>query len=199
MTPLQEHCARWANGCGAVECGGHDGLGAGVKICLGRGHIPCDVLFIGQAPGESENVLGKVFVGPAGKLLDQIISRATRHADRVRDVPSTSITCAITNLVGCIPRDEDGKEGEPSPAQIKSCAPRLQDFMAIAQPRLIVAVGGIARDWLDTKYLYCVNKMRDTPRIDIQHPAYILRKSVAQQGLLIQRAVITLAQALEKL
>ena len=46
------------------------------RIVFARGTIPADVLFLGEAPGESENVTGVPFDGPAGNLLDAIIGRS---------------------------------------------------------------------------------------------------------------------------
>ena len=99
LSIFQKHCERWKNGCGSRLC-------FGVKnVCLARGKVPCDVLFVGEAPGESEDTIGKPFVGPAGKLLDYIIGRALQ---------GTELRAAFTNLVCCIPRDDDGgKSIEP--------------------------------------------------------------------------------------
>jgi uracil-DNA glycosylase len=63
-------------------------------VVLCRGRLPCDVLFVGEAPGVSEDVLGRPFVGPAGKLLDTIVERAL----------DGQYDCAMTNLVACIPK-----------------------------------------------------------------------------------------------
>jgi uracil-DNA glycosylase len=46
------------------------------NVVLARGSIPCDILFVGEAPGRSEDALGKPFVGPAGILLDEMIEDA---------------------------------------------------------------------------------------------------------------------------
>lgn len=67
-SPYALHVERWRNGCGAEIC-------EGARKCLARGSLPADVLFLGEAPGESENVLGRPFVGPAGQLLDHIVER----------------------------------------------------------------------------------------------------------------------------
>ena len=59
----------------------------------------------GEAPGESENVLGKPFCGPAGKLLDRIVESAIEMVGRLMD---KSFTFGYCNLVCCIPREENG-------------------------------------------------------------------------------------------
>ena len=88
MTPYQRHREKWK---GCERCSLYRGRRS-VVLC--RGKLPCDVLFVGEAPGVSEDVLGRPFVGPAGKLLDEIVERAL---DGQYDY-------AITNLVACIPK-----------------------------------------------------------------------------------------------
>lgn len=186
MTPYQSFCTKWKNGCGSSLCS------LGNKVVFARGHVPCDLVFVGEAPGESENVLGRPFVGPAGKLLDRIIADALQPWNG-------GIRYALTNLVGCIPRDEEsgGKLAQPSDEDVKKCAPRLQEFVRLCDPRMIVAVGTLARDWLDTKHRGHIAFHKAIPIIDIKHPAAILRANVANQGLDIQRCVVTIMTAVE--
>lgn len=184
MTWYQLHSVEWKDCERCCLCSSRK------QVVLGRGVVPCDILFIGEAPGESEDVIGEPFVGPAGKLLDQIIRQALRRWP--------NLTYAMTNLVGCIPRDANGdKVGEPEMESIEACAPRLQDFTEIAHPRLIVCVGALARDWIKPGFAKSTILPSKAPSIDIIHPAAILRANVAQKGLLIQRAVVTLTNAVE--
>lgn len=178
---------RWSRGCGSYECEG------AYKRVLARGQVPCDVLFVGEAPGESENVIGRPFVGPAGKLLDTIIGRSL-HGSGLR--------YCLTNLVCCIPRSDDGtlKASEPDVDQIRCCAPRLQEFIRLCDPRMIVCVGALARDWLARGFKHSIKlPSEDIQLINITHPAAILRANIAQRGLMVQRAVITLQNAVEEL
>lgn len=200
LTPYQRHLRRWEGGCGTAECSR-----AGTVVVKARGTgLPCDVLFVGEAPGVNEDALGRPFVGPAGHLLDDVIRRA---------IPE-GVSYALTNLVGCIPRDEDGKKaGTPEDEQIKACAGRLVELIGIAVPRLIVAVGKLPEEWLDPQYKRncwaAGNPGKTTPaggwpgtgipRVAISHPAAILRAPVAQQNLMIRRCVVTLTKAVEKL
>ena len=161
------------------------------KVCLARGSIPADILFVGEAPGESENIIGRPFVGPAGQLLDHII----RHS-----VPS-DLTYCITNLVGCIPYEDDsgkrGKAGQPSYESIEACAPRLQSFIEIVHPSLIVCVGSLARDHLDPKFQNFVKIPASIATVAIKHPAALLRINVVIRGLMIQTAIVTIQNAIE--
>jgi uracil-DNA glycosylase len=198
VSVFRQHVERWKNGCGSDIC-------SHARRCIARGCVPADILFIGEAPGESENVLGQPFVGPAGHLLDSIIRKAIPHylvpnkATGSYSYVST-IPYALTNLVCCVPRyEEDGsKATEPDAHDIKSCFPRLQEFATICKPKLIVCVGGLARDWLTTHNLgVTLPNGSSVPRLDIMHPAAILRANVVQKGLLVQRCVVNLQTAVD--
>lgn len=168
------------------------------KVVLARGQInPCDVLFIGEAPGEVEDIRGKPFVGPAGMLLDDIIEGA-RFEER-------GLRWAFTNLVACIPKDSKGgkKITEPDKVSIKSCQERLCEFVKLAKPKAIVRVGKLV-----TKYVQNQSGFSDvngidglvswTPTgkikfVDIVHPAAILRAG-PQDTLMVKRCVVTLQE-----
>lgn len=178
MTPWIKHQAKWRD-CRLCDlCEGRR------SVVLARGRVPCDVLFVGEAPGVSEDVIGQPFVGPAGKLLDQIIYQAFAGREE--------LTCAWTNLVACFPKEEKSAGiNEPPESAIKACAPRLREFIGLCRPRLIVCVGQLATNWVRKTQWECNNLC------DIIHPAAILRMNLAQRGLAIQRCVMVLANALE--
>ncbi len=144
------------------------------NICLARGTLPCMVLFVGEAPGISEDAIGQPFVGPAGNRLDQIIERSL----------PTSVTYALTNLVACFPR-EAKTEGinEPERGEILECRPRLIEFINIARPSK-----------LSTAY---VNHTDTIKCIDITHPAAIMRMPLAQQTMAMQKCIVVLRNAVE--
>ena len=176
MTPFQKHKKKWRN------CERCDLYERRSKVVLCRGKLPCDILFVGEAPGISEDVLGRPFVGPAGKLLDRIIERAI----------GTDFRLAFTNLVGCIPKGEDGKKlTEPEPKCIKKCSSRLKELVLIAKPELVFCVGKLsAKHMFDT----IVGSAAPT-LVNIVHPAAILRADITQQGLMIQRVEVTIRQS----
>ena len=89
MTPYQRHKAKWK------DCNGCELARQRKRVVLVRGYLPCQVLFIGEAPGSSEDLLGKPFIGPAGKLFDRILAESLPQGCRF----------ALTNLVGCFPRE----------------------------------------------------------------------------------------------
>jgi uracil-DNA glycosylase family 4 len=182
MTPLQQHFQKYATGCGACQCR------TATRIVFCRGSVPADVLFVGEAPGISEDVVGQPFVGPAGKLLDGWIAATLVDHQRY----------AITNLVGCLPTNDDGEKGAPDEEQIKACRSRLLDFIMLCKPRLIACVGQLAakgvRDRFIQERLFAAG-FGNTKVVDIVHPAFVLRQNIAQQAMLGQRAVVTLANA----
>ena len=196
LSPYQAHKARWSEGCGSEMCGR-----AGGRVCLLRGQVPCDVLFVGEAPGKSENVLGRPFVGPAGQLLDRIVRDSIGQINAqlaAQDRPPLRV--AFTNLVGCLPVGEDGdKSGEPGEDQIEACTERLVDVVRVTAPRLIVCVGKLSETQLDPGYKHSAPVPRTIARVPIQHPAAILRAPTAGQGLMIQRAIVRVRHAAEKL
>jgi uracil-DNA glycosylase len=174
------------------------------NVVFVRGTLPCDILFIGEAPGVSEDTIGKPFIGPAGKLLDQMIEDSLDHHTKCevcgnRQMSSRSgITCksghdgagsvkltyALTNLVSCIPIDDNGeKSKEPSKVSINACWPKLTELISIAKPKAIVCVGKLAEIAYGHEMIYSVN---------IRHPAAILRSDISARGLLIQQVIATL-------
>lgn len=162
------------------------------KIVLAKGKIPCDVLFIGEAPGPSEDVIGQPFVGPAGKLLDQMINEAAQTIHGVMEWKY-----AFTNLVCCIPKEEKGgsKFGEPPKEAIVACRKRLMEFINLCQPQLIVMVGKLAGKYLPSQHDLGGCEWLGGELLlfaELVHPAAILRADISTKGLLYQRNVAEL-------
>jgi uracil-DNA glycosylase family 4 len=190
VTPLQMHVAKWSD-CTACEL--HDQRRTVVTY---RGTVPCDVLLIGEAPGESEDANGYPFVGPAGNLLDRIVRESLGAAGRIDAIDGRSdLALAFTNLVCCFPK-EAKREGinEPPDAAIKACVPRLKEFIELCRPKLLVLVGQLASNWIDK-----VLPHREVKSCRITHPAAMLRAPAVQRGLMVQKAVVVLSQAMEEL
>lgn len=184
MTRFQLHVLEWKD---CTRCSLHE---TRTRVCLYRGEtVRCDVLFVGEAPGVSEDVLGRPFVGPAGELLDRIVRRAVPDGWRV----------GYTNLVGCMPV-VDGDKRDPDDESVRACAPRLVDLVSICRPKLVVCVGKLAKTWLNTPMSRDAIRMPIPVRfVDVVHPAAILRASFADQGMMVQRAVVAIADAVDDL
>lgn len=168
-----------------------------------RGSCPCDVLFIGEAPGKDEDLVGQPFVGRAGDVLDAWIEDSqqelcnyknengdgkTFHHNAARD----SYKFGITNILCCLPLDEKGKIRPPTKAEAKECSPRLQATILAAKPRLIIILGGSARD-----YHKIPESLSHIPVVELQHPAFILRQG-GIGSMTYDRNLLTLTDALEQ-
>jgi len=151
-------------------------------VVLAKGQLPCDLLFVGEAPGKSDDILGKPFMGPAGKLLDEIIATALSGLFPYR--------IAFTNIIACIPLEDGEKTSEPNPSDIKSCRPRLLEMIRIAKPSLIILVGKLAKKYTPSQSEIRPTRTRLIRYVEIDHPAYLLRLKHAQQGLAIRRAEV---------
>lgn len=152
------------------------------KVVMVRGTVPCDILFIGEAPGESEDITGQPFIGPAGKLLDSII-----------DQSNLKFRIAICNLVGCIPKYAGySKSGEPNEQEILACLPRLRDIIRVCLAKKIVTIGLLAKKWVEKKK--DMLGLKDISISHITHPAAILRYDGYKADLAIKECVATLKQ-----
>lgn len=99
-------------------------------VVFGIGNRNADVMFIGEGPGEQEDLQGEPFVGPAGKLLDDMISII--DLDRKNSY--------IANIVKCRPpRNRDPLEEEQT-----ACIDFLRNQVALVRPKIIVCLGRIA-------------------------------------------------------
>lgn len=101
------------------------------NVVFGTGNPRAPILFVGEGPGEQEDLQGEPFVGPAGRFLDDMLSLI--HLERSRDF-------YITNIVKCRPprnRDPLGPEQD-------ACIGYLRRQTALMRPRIIVCLGRIA-------------------------------------------------------
>lgn len=100
------------------------------NVVFGVGPKNADVMFIGEGPGEQEDLKGEPFVGAAGKLLDDMLS----IIDLSRE------TCYIANIVKCRPpHNRDPQENEQD-----ACIGYLRNQVALIQPKIIICLGRIA-------------------------------------------------------
>jgi DNA polymerase len=126
---------------------------------VGEGSVPAKYLFVGEGPGVSEDVLGIPFIGKSGKLLREALKTSGFLPNEFY----------ITNLVACRPCDQkSGPNRAPTDVEILNCSERLEELAKLVKPKLIVAVGSVAGDWLS-------EILSNYRMIKIKHPAYILR------------------------
>jgi uracil-DNA glycosylase len=118
-------------------CEGCDLFRHATQAVFGQGPHQAQVVMVGEQPGDSEDVAGLPFVGPAGKLLDRAMEQA--GLDRT--------TVYVTNAVKHFKFEERGKRRihkKPSGGEIAACHPWLEAELALIRPKLIVALGSTA-------------------------------------------------------
>ena len=124
-------------------------------VVFGVGNPNADIMFVGEGPGEQEDLQGEPFVGPAGQLLDDMLS--------IIDLDRSNIY--IANIVKCRPpRNRDPLEEE----QI-ACLDYLRHQVALVKPKIIVCLGRIAATRL----------IRTDFRITREHGTWTERNGIA--------------------
>lgn len=100
------------------------------NVVFGVGNPNADILFVGEGPGEQEDLKGEPFVGPAGKLLDDMLSIIDLDREK----------CYIANIVKCRPPHNR----DPLETEQDSCIDYLRNQVALINPKIIVCLGRIA-------------------------------------------------------
>ena len=125
------------------------------NVVFGIGREDADIMFIGEGPGEQEDLKGEPFVGPAGKLLDDMLC--------IIDLDRTS-NCYIANIVKCRPP----KNRDPLETEQEACIGYLRNQVALIKPKVIVCLGRIAaKRLIDQDY-----------RITRQHGQWVERNGI---------------------
>lgn len=138
------------------------------RVVFSDGVLDPRVLVVGEAPGQNEDETGLPFVGAAGRYLDLLLASV--------GVSRTENAC-IANVLKCRPP----KNRNPLPDEIDACAPFLRKQVALLSPRVILAVGTFAGQWLTGQQIP-LGKLRGkvysyegTPVVVTYHPAALLR------------------------
>ena len=137
------------------------------NVVFGVGRRDADILFVGEGPGEQEDLQGEPFVGAAGKLLDDMLA--------IIDLDRTN--CYIANIVKCRPP----KNRDPREEEQDACIGFLRNQAALIKPLVIVCLGRIAAKRLiapdfritkDHGQWFCKNGIWMTA---LYHPSALLR------------------------
>jgi DNA polymerase len=145
------------------------------KLCRGRTNIVfgvgsprAELMFVGEGPGRDEDLQAEPFVGRAGKLLTEIITKGMKT--RREDV-------YIANVVKCRPPENRN----PEPDEISACRPFLERQIELVQPKVLVALGTFAAQTMlgvRTPISRLRGQWHDYKGIKLMptlHPAYLLR------------------------
>ena len=136
------------------------------NVVFGVGKQDADILFIGEGPGEQEDLQGEPFVGPAGKLLDDMMS--------IIDLDRTN--SYIANIVKCRPpRNRDPLETEQ-----EACIGYLRNQVALIKPKIIVCLGRIA----------AMKIIREDFRISREHGTWVNRNGIWMPAIYLPSALL---------
>jgi len=142
-------------------------------LVFGDGNPEADLLFVGEGPGQDEDIQGKPFVGKSGQLLNKMITAMGLSREKVY----------IANIIKCRPP----KNRNPEADEIESCSPFLDQQIAVISPKVICALGTFAAQTLlktNTKISAMRGRFHDLNGIKVLptfHPAYLLHNP-AQKG-----------------
>ena len=125
----------------AADCKGCELWKRGTQTVFGEGTRRAEVLFVGEQPGNEEDLSGKPFVGPAGRLLDDALTEA--------GIDRTQIY--VTNVVKHFKWEPRGKRRihkKPNAGEIAACRPWLEAEIGLIKPKVIVCLGATAAQTL---------------------------------------------------
>lgn len=109
----------------------------GTKAVLGAGPLHPDIALVGEQPGDQEDLQGKPFVGPAGRLLDRALREAGIDRDKIY------LTNAVKHFK-FVPRGRKRLHARPTMAEVKRYRGWLEKELDLVRPRLVVALGATA-------------------------------------------------------
>ena len=123
----EELVALYREASGCVRCPLHQGRN---RVVFGNGNADADLMFVGEGPGQQEDIQGLPFVGRAGKLLDQLLEEIGLSRGEV----------FVTNVVRCRPPGNR----DPQPEEIAICRSYTDRQIELIEPRLICSLGKFA-------------------------------------------------------
>ena len=156
----------------------------GSRTVFGEGPATAEVIIVGEQPGDQEDLAGKPFVGPSGRLLDSALEDA--GVDRAK--------VYVTNAVKHFKWERQGKRRihkKPNAGEIDACHPWLEQEIALLEPRVIVVLGATAAQALLGR-TFRVTQSRgkvlkpwgDEPLVVATvHPSSVLRAPAPQRAL----------------
>ncbi|HEU0023179.1 MAG TPA: uracil-DNA glycosylase [Thermoleophilaceae bacterium] len=141
------------------------------RVVFGAGNADADLMFVGEAPGQQEDLQGLPFVGRAGKLLDELLAGVGLARDEV----------FITNVLKSRPPGNR----DPQPEEIDACRPYLDRQIELIEPHVICTLGNFATKLL-TRSSRGITQVRGRPQVHelggrtvriypLYHPAAALR------------------------
>ena len=158
-----------------TRCPLHQGR---TKIVFGDGNANAEIMFVGEGPGEQEDLSGLPFVGRAGELLTRMIENGLQ-------IPRASVY--IANVVKCRPPNNR----TPLPNEVATCREFLDGQIDAIKPKVIVALGKpatsllLGRDVSITRVRGSWHDYRGYPVMPTFHPAFLLRQYTQENRRLV--------------
>jgi DNA polymerase len=160
----------------AAGCRACDLWKTGTQTVFGEGTRNAEIVFVGEQPGDKEDLAGRPFVGPAGRVLDEALDAA--GIDR----KLAYVTNAVKHFKWT-PRGKRRIHAKPNWAELAACRPWLDAELAVVKPKVVVALGATAAQSLLGRQ-FRVTKQRGVPvESDLApyvlatvHPSSILRQ-----------------------
>jgi uracil-DNA glycosylase family protein len=147
----------------------------GTQTVFGAGPAPTELMFVGEQPGDKEDLVGEPFVGPAGLMFDKAMDMAGL------DRGSTYVTNAVKHFK-FEPRGKRRLHKRPNSGEIEACFPWLKREVELVQPQLIVALGSTAARAVAGKVMPVIANRGRTfpsafgvPMFVTVHPSSLLR------------------------
>ena len=160
----------------AADCKACDLWKTGTQTVFGEGRKKAEIVFVGEQPGDKEDLAGRPFVGPAGGVLDEGLEAA--GIDR----SLAYVTNAVKHFKW-VARGKRRIHQKPNAAEMAACRPWLEAELAVVRPKVLVALGATAAQSLLGRQ-FRVTKQRGTPVeselapyvVATVHPSSILRQ-----------------------
>jgi DNA polymerase len=165
-------------------------------VVFGVGNPNADLMFVGEAPGADEDLRGEPFVGRAGELLTKIIQTMGYERSEVY----------IANVLKCRPDMPVGASGnrQPTEQEMANCLPYLRQQIELIQPKVIVALGGVAMRGLFGKNEPMKNlrgrwhSFGSVPVMATFHPSYLLRNQALTEKRKVWEDMLLVLERLER-
>ena len=190
-----KRAAAWAALRAAVQACDKCGLCHGrAHVVFGQGAVDTPLVFVGEGPGEDEDIRGLAFVGRAGQLLTRILSAGGISREEV----------FITNVVKCRPPNNR----VPTLEEMMMCGNFLEAQLLLLRPKILVCLGGTSTKWIlkTTEAISALRgrwfEWRGIEVFPMFHPSYLLRDDSRKKGSpkdLTWQDVKALKEKLEKL
>lgn len=176
----------------AASCRGCPLYKRGTQTVFSDGPAAAKLMLVGEVPGDQEDLQGKPFVGPAGKLLDRALAAARLDRGEVY----------MTNVVKHFKWEPRGKRrlhGKPSAREIAACRPWLEAEILVVKPRTIVCLGATAAQTLLGRSFRLTQHLGESMTSDwaenvfaTYHPSAILRAPDADERQRMTKQLVNL-------